>query len=173
MPKGNKPLPKPVLTKFYDNITYGITRGQWVNKHVSENQTSLSSSIVFCVALSAHALCLNVSIFVSYEVHVWLEINTKDLWMSLMFVFYSISVISTLFIIHVHRKQDKQVNKTLTLNVQEPSYLGLTRSISWPLMPWLLTSPGHQQPWYWLCRICRSCSYSRKDFKYLCHINVE
>ena len=44
----------------------------------------------------------------------------------------------------------------LTLNVRGPSYLGLTRSISWMLMPWLLTSPGHQQPWYWLCRICRS-----------------
>ena len=44
----------------------------------------------------------------------------------------------------------------LTLNVRGPSYLGLTRSISWLLMPWLLTSPGHQQPWYWLCRICKS-----------------
>ena len=61
----------------------------------------------------------------------------------------------------------------LTLNVRGPSYLGLTRSISWLLMPWLLTSPGHQQPWYWLCRICRSWSYLRKDFKYMCHINVE
>ena len=29
-------------------------------------------------------------------------------------------------------------------------------------MPWLLTSPGHQQPWYWLCRIDRSSSYSRR-----------
>ena len=62
---------------------------------------------------------------------------------------------------------------SLTLNVRGPSYLGLTRSISWLLMPWLLTSPGHQQPWYWLCRICKSWSYLRKDFKYLCHINVE
>ena len=35
----------------------------------------------------------------------------------------------------------------LTLNVRGPSYLGFTRSISWLLMPWLLTSPGHQQPW--------------------------
>ena len=61
----------------------------------------------------------------------------------------------------------------LTLNVRRPSYLGLTRSISCLLMPWLLTSPGHQQPWYWLCRICRSWSYLRKHFKYLCHINVE
>ena len=55
----------------------------------------------------------------------------------------------------------------LTLNMQGPSYLGLTRSISWQLMPWLLTSPGHQQPWYWLYRICRSWSYLRKDFKHM------
>ena len=60
--------------------------------------------------------------------------------------------------------------KHLTLNVRGPSYLGLTRSISRLLMPWLLTSPGHQQPWYWLSR---SWSYLRKDFKYMCHINVE
>ena len=60
-----------------------------------------------------------------------------------------------------------------TLNVRGPSYLSLTRSVSRLLMPWLLTSPGHQRPWYWLCRICRSWSYLRKDLKYLCHINVE
>ena len=61
----------------------------------------------------------------------------------------------------------------LTLNVRGPSYLGLTRSVSWLLMPWLLTSPGQEQPWYWLCWICTSWSYLRKDFKYMCHINVE
>ena len=61
----------------------------------------------------------------------------------------------------------------LTLNVRGPSYLGLTRSISWLLMPWLLTSPEHQQPWYWLCRIGRFLSYLRKDFNYLCRINLE
>ena len=61
----------------------------------------------------------------------------------------------------------------LPLNVRGPSYLGLTRSISWLLMPWLLTSPGHQQPWYWLCRIGRFLSYLRKDFNYLSHINLE
>ena len=36
-----------------------------------------------------------------------------------------------------------------------PSYFRLTRSVSWLLMPWLLMSPEHQQPWYWLCRIGR------------------
>ena len=49
-----------------------------------------------------------------------------------------------------------------------PSYFGQTRSIS----ELLLMSPGYQQPWYWLCRICRFWSYWRKDFKYLFHINV-
>ena len=54
----------------------------------------------------------------------------------------------------------KQIVTLLTLNVRGPNYLGLTRSISW-----LLVSPGHQQPWYCLCKICRSLSYPRKDFK--------
>ena len=63
--------------------------------------------------------------------------------------------------------------RNLTLNVRGPNYLGLTRSISWLLMPWLLTSPGHQQPWYRLCSICRSWSYLRTGIKYLCHINME
>ena len=58
----------------------------------------------------------------------------------------------------------------LTLNMREPSYLGLTRSISWLLMLWLLTSPGHQHPWYWLYGICRPFSYLRKDFKYLSNV---
>ena len=61
----------------------------------------------------------------------------------------------------------------LTLNVRGPGYLGLTRSISRLLMPWLLTSPGHQQPWYWLCRIGRFLSYLKKDLNYLRRINVE
>ena len=61
----------------------------------------------------------------------------------------------------------------LTLNMRGLSYLGLPRSISWLLMPWLLMSPGHQQPWYWLYRISWSFYCLRKDFEYLCHINVE
>ena len=64
-------------------------------------------------------------------------------------------------------------NMLLTLNMRGPSYLGLTRSISWLLMLWLLASPGHPEQWYWLCRIGRSLSYSRKDFNYLCHINAK
>ena len=72
-----------------------------------------------------------------------------------------------------HKSIWNHLSGTLTLNVPGPSYLGLTRSISWLLMPWLLASPGHQQPWCWLCRIGRFLSYLRKDFNYLPHINVE
>ena len=43
------------------------------------------------------------------------------------------------------------VVETLSLNTRGLSFLVLT--ISWLLMPRLLASPGHQQPWYWLCRI--------------------
>ena len=32
-------------------------------------------------------------------------------------------------------------------------------------MPRLLTSPGHQQPWYWLRRILRSLSYFEEGFQ--------
>ena len=64
--------------------------------------------------------------------------------------------------------------KGLTLNVQGPSHLGLTRSISsWLLMPWLLASPGHQQPWYWLRKMSKSCSHTRKDFNYLWYVSME
>ena len=67
----------------------------------------------------------------------------------------------------------KAAGKDRHLIILVPSYLGLTKSISWLLMPWLLASPGHQQQWYWLCKLSRSLSYMRKDFNYLCHISVE
>ena len=52
----------------------------------------------------------------------------------------------------------------LTLNVRGPSYLCLIRSISWLLMPWLLTSPGYQQPWYWLLHILYCINGLAHDF---------
>ena len=50
----------------------------------------------------------------------------------------------------------------LTLNVR--GYPGLTRSISWLLMAWLLVSSEHQQPGNWLCKLDRSLSYMKKEF---------
>ena len=38
-------------------------------------------------------------------------------------------------------------------------------------MPWLLASPGHQQPCYWPCKINRSLSSPRKDFNNQHHLS--
>ena len=43
----------------------------------------------------------------------------------------------------------------------------------WLLMPWVLMSPGHQQPWYWSYRINKLLSSIRNDFNCLCHISSE
>ena len=43
-------------------------------------------------------------------------------------------------------------------------------SIAWLLMAWLLVSPGHQQPCYWLCEIWQSLSSTRKYFNDLRHL---
>ena len=40
-------------------------------------------------------------------------------------------------------------------------------------MPWLLASPGHLQPWYWLCRIYWSLSSVRNDFIYPSHHSID
>ena len=61
----------------------------------------------------------------------------------------------------------------LILLVQRPKYSNRIRSIWWPTMPWSLELSGHQQPWYWLCRINRSLSSMMKDFNYLYHFSVK
>ena len=62
MPSGNKPLPGPILTSFYD-ATYGITRPEQVNfsRDISDfaevpldpfNHTHLSLIVMFAIDLS-------------------------------------------------------------------------------------------------------------------------
>ena len=64
----------------------------------------------------------------------------------------------------------------LTFLVLRLEYYGISTWILWLLIPWWLLSPGHQQPWYWLCTIVCSMndplSIIRKYFKYLCHPRV-
>ena len=61
----------------------------------------------------------------------------------------------------------------LILLVRRLEYFGWTMSIPWLLMPWRHVSPGHHQPWYWLCRINGSLFYMRKKFKNLRHLSAE
>ena len=55
----------------------------------------------------------------------------------------------------------------LTLVVLKLEYSGRARSTPWLLMTWCLASPGHQQPWYWLCRINKSLPSMMKNFYYI------
>ena len=52
-------------------------------------------------------------------------------------------------------------------------YFIRSMSVPWFLMSWLLTSICHQQQWYWIYRMNRSTSATRKDFNYLHHISVK
>ena len=109
---------------------------------------------VIFVQIKTHAYCEH---FNKSDVPYWL-VYTSSLWLDMMqYIPWNMHTVRAL----------------LTLDVWGPSYLGLTRSISWLMMPWLLTSPGHQQPWHWLCRIGRFLSYLMKNLNYLCRINVE
>ena len=60
-----------------------------------------------------------------------------------------------------------------TLNVWGPSYLGLTRSISYLLMPWRRKEPGHQQPWCWLCKMFPPKYLTHKELRNMIYINSQ
>ena len=55
----------------------------------------------------------------------------------------------------------------LTLLELWREYSERSRSIPCLLMPWLLTSPGHQQPWYWPWGINWSLWSMEEDLRYL------
>ena len=62
---------------------------------------------------------------------------------------------------------------SLTLPVLKLEYSSQTGSIPLLLMPWFLTSPSHQQPWFWLCKkVARCLSSVRTNSIYLCHFEV-
>ena len=58
----------------------------------------------------------------------------------------------------------------LTLRVLKP---GITRSMPWLLMPWLNVFLGYQQSWFGLFRVNRWLCLTKKNFTYLCHLNVK
>ena len=57
----------------------------------------------------------------------------------------------------------------LTFLVLKLEYFGQHEAITWLLMPRRHEEPGHQHPWYWLCKIGGSLFTMGKDFNYLLH----
>ena len=109
----------------------------------------------------------------SFAYHAFLTLHTGVALLTVQFWYLNESLYETVYSNLLTSSDPAPRLHGLTLNVRGPSYLGLTRSISLLLMPWLLTSPGHQQQCYWLCRMGRLLSYLRKGFNYLRRINVE
>ena len=67
---------------------------------------------------------------------------------------------------HSYLPRGQWVNSAWTgliLDMQGSNYYDLTCSVLWLLMPWVLVSPCHSHPWYWLCKIGRSLSYTKKE----------
>ena len=58
------------------------------------------------------------------------------------------------------------------LSGDEIEILWETQYTAMMLMPWLLVSPCHQQPLYWLHRLNRSLSSMKKNFNYQCVLSV-
>ena len=56
----------------------------------------------------------------------------------------------------------------LTPLVLKPEYSRKTMTLPWLLMPWLLVSPGHQLPCYWLSDMNRSVSPMQKYLNEVC-----
>ena len=109
-------------------------------------------------------ICIRiVCIIISYQIHLTLFLRAASLTLGSSYGCCNANEVTKRNVDNINRYQ----TTNLTLNM--PSYLGLTRSISWLLMPWLLASPGHQQP----CKIRKSWSYTRKDFNYLWRFSVE
>ena len=66
-------------------------------------------------------------------------------------------------------------NAFLPFLLLRSEYFARIVSILLLLMHWLLVSPSHQQPWYWLSRVNVSNTFlssMRTAFSYLCHLSL-
>ena len=98
------------LIPTYMKMNHWLLFGVWPRKY-DANEVLKQCHALHCQLAMIH--CFVILLILSFDNHnnfIWFGINLR------------------------------YISIKLTLNVRGPSYLGLTRSISWPLMPWLLTS---------------------------------
>ena len=130
---------------FSHGSCYVATSGHQSNVSSLDSTTCASGWLI-------SAVCSNTSINVQ-RTSVMRD-NVKHSLMSYTRLAYTKLCFSLLF-----------TNMMLTLCVQAIEYYMHTRSISCLLMmTWLLTSPGHQQSWYWLYNISRLFSTLKVNF---------
>ena len=165
---GNKPLPEPISTMFYDTIWRLQGSMMAIDLHFlfnSKKKAKCHKDMIFRTMLFCDVLHKSYHVPHDYVpcsrcvMKCYIKKCYFSSWKTQVDTVYIIYFTGTVILCLLYTFH-------LTLNMRGQSYLGLTRSISLLLMPWLLTSPGHQQPWYLQCGICRSWSYLRKDFKY-------
>ena len=104
----------------------------------------------------------------------WICISSKFIIMTQLHARMKLNMISCPVVINLRLTSQGTLGNwqrknwgCLTSQMPRLGYFKSTRSKPWLLMPWLLVSPGHQEPWCWLCGINRSLSSVRKDFNYL------
>ena len=145
-----------ILTKLSRNIPVSASEG--LKKIFEEHVLSCCALCILCIRLHAQLVIINPIALTK------LATAQEKVYQGILCTALGVVILYQVFMSHIIT--------FLTLKVWVPSYHGLTRSISWLLMPWLLASPGLQQLWYWLCKLRRSLSYTRKDFNYPCHVSV-
>ena len=74
---------------------------------------------------------------------------------------------------HCKSNHDEISVLCITRLVLKPEYFRTIRSMPWLLMAWQYKEPGHQQPWYLLCRVNESLSSQRKGFNNMYLVNLE
>ena len=151
------PRPRLVLSGTPGLRPIGLSPGSWQTSLGLGSMSRYSAQILICITqaalrqtillqITAPGICYTARVEEKYKCCTW---PGGILWNE---VSWSLILLTLLLKLEYSRK---------------------CRSIPWVPIPCLLSSPGHQQPRYCLCRINRVFSPTRKDFNNMWHISVE
>ena len=142
---------------------------QWQSSKMLVNFLSIRDDCGFC---STSWIVRDILSVVDWNMYTWYLIKICFYWLC-FFKLHWLKSVEVCMPFHGYEKCFHVIDIiALTLHMQGPNYSCSTYLISQLLMPWLLASPGHHHPWYWLCRICRFLFYRREDFNHPCPLIV-
>ena len=116
-----------------------------------------------CLGALSHYLKKSWHITFTIMLNIWTFLQ-KCLWYHLNIKMYMIIIFKIALF---------PETKELTVLVPREEYSWRMRSMPWLLMPWLLVSSGHQQPWHQPRRINGFLFSTWKDLNYLHYFSVE